>query len=1105
MARWPLPYYRSRRNNYLSMNKVIDHSTLSKPDPASQPDRADRPDSADRPDRPDSANRPKQASQAGQANNPDTSLLTSSQTPPEEPSSTHKTSAERSGGLFYFDKADHSLVQMVNTVLNLPPGEISLLPLSNLFDPALHPNGIKRLAVSREERIAYAVVNLLELLEEGSRAERLGALQTLHDEVLYSAVTEFRTNTGRVLIQIMKDLVRSKGNDLLQVKLAHDFRIASSGNPRIVRKLLERYNLLEMPENGSQITFDNHVHDSSTKGRKTPTHLIMDAWVKGIKALTVIYYNHVEPGPAYELMEAAKIMDIHVRVGIEFNCSFYDKRSSFIWSPHHFASSQEFVDFLHKPQIAHLMKAGLEASLFRESIIFELLENFNLAHHQSLNSLYELNSAPLDRDEFDRFVGAGQASRLHLSEFIYRKMLPHLEKRCSELIKEQNDPATTPERQAAIKTLLLRLDSLTPEDIEYGYLTPAANPTVPDPDNPSQEIQLPSLLRNNIYTMVSWVSDLHPNRDIVLTLSGIAVEDVLEILYDCQGMITHIELFNYKDYIVGNSPQIKQINQIQTAINSGNAIAIKRIIRRILRILRADTQTDPKRVAKFERILRSIPKLQSFYVTHPLGSRLGSDSTSRSKRFFGMGLAFTKTLPLRARQAIALRRGLHLVLPVHSVVYPRVDYLPKKNFGLFTKWLAKKLAHIPILPDRFNLNYQKARRWVVNSESSVVTSHGNLITLGSTGSENPVIKKLLPAKDKKQESLGKAYLNTHLKNALKVLLGLTVASATFMYTQNWWLLAYFGGAIWLAITLNRNIAQAVLGGGGFRRPNTLHWSEYVNWNRVADSLFYTGFSVPLLELLIRVLILQDIVGVNAETNPVLVYTTMSLANGLYIASHNIYRGLPKEAAIGNLFRSALAIPTAIFISSAATKILGFAGAENAQLMVIQGSSIISKLSSDTVAALIEGFADRTNNRRNRFFDYSHKLKQLYDAFVQMELLFPEQDVLDLLEENAQSIKSSGPEVQALERTIIINALDLMYFWFYQPRAIDALKYLLRQMTPEERSTLLRSQNVLTREKEISLMIVDGMLGRNFSKALTFYLGRWQQYLTAMEALIYRKN
>ena len=280
------------------------------------------------------------------------------------PAALPKTNSHPLSGWFYFDKADHSLVQMVNSVLSLPPGEIALLPLSNLFDPALHPNGIKRLAVSREERIAYAVVNLLESLEDGSREERLGALHTLHDEVIYSAVTEFRTNTGRVLIQIMKDLVRSQGNHLLQVKLAHDFRIASSGNPRIVRSLLERYNLLEMPENGSQITFDNHVHDSSTKGRKTPTHLIMDAWVKGIKALTVIYYNHVEPGPAYELLEAAKIMGVHVRIGIEFNCLFYHKRASFIWAPHRFASSQEFVDFLRKPQIAHLMKAGLEASFF---------------------------------------------------------------------------------------------------------------------------------------------------------------------------------------------------------------------------------------------------------------------------------------------------------------------------------------------------------------------------------------------------------------------------------------------------------------------------------------------------------------------------------------------------------------------------------------------------------------------------------------------------------------------------------------------------------------------------------------------------------------------
>jgi hypothetical protein len=54
------------------------------------------------------------------------------------------------------------------------------------------------------------------------------------------------------------------------------------GQPRIVRKQLLRYHLLEMPEEWNQVTCDDHVHDVNTKGRKSSTHLIMDAWIKGI-------------------------------------------------------------------------------------------------------------------------------------------------------------------------------------------------------------------------------------------------------------------------------------------------------------------------------------------------------------------------------------------------------------------------------------------------------------------------------------------------------------------------------------------------------------------------------------------------------------------------------------------------------------------------------------------------------------------------------------------------------------------------------------------------------------------------------------------------------
>lgn len=1026
-------------------------------------------------------------------------------------------------GFPFYDRQDRSLVEMVNSVVNLPASDTSLTLLSNLFDPVLHPNGIKRLAVSREERIAYAVVNLLESLEEGSREKRLEALGTLYDEVLYSAGTEFRINTGRLLIQIMKELVRARGNFLLQEKLAHDFRMASSGNPRIVRKLLASYNLLEMPEDGSQITFDNHVHDSHTKGRKSPTHLIMDAWVKGIRSLTVVYYNHVEAGPAHELLEAARIVGISVRIGIEFSCSFYGRRAKFIWAPQNFASTEEFVSFLQKPHIEHLMHEGYEVSLFREGIIFELLDNFNRAHLASMNREYDIRLPNLSRDEFDRFVARGQASRLHLAEFIFRKMFPLLEKRSLELVEEKRK--AEPAAAESIDQLLHKMNELTPEDILYTFLSPEANTEVPNPDNPPPDMSQPALMRRDIVSMVRWVSDLHANSDIVLTLTNLGVEDAVEILYDCEGLISHIELFNYKDYMTGRSPQIRRINMLQNAINEGKVLVIKRILRRIIRRMKASEGLDPSRLDKFEKILRNIPHLQGFYATRPLGSRLGSDSTGRSKRFFGMGLAFLKTLPVRARRAIARRQGLHLMLPVHSLVYPRVDYLPRSDYGILGKRLSLLFAQVPGFSF---LAFSKKRRWVVRSNFTRFTTKGNVITLGSTGGDNSLLRAQFPpapaAPPPSGWELGAFYLNTAMKSVLKVLAGLTVATLTFMYTQNWWLLAFFGGTIWLSITLLRNILQSVLGGGGFRRPSTLRWNDYVNWERVADSLFYTGFSVPLLELFMRVLFLQDLLEVNADSHPLLVYTVMSLVNGFYITGHNIYRGLPREAAVGNLFRSALAIPTALAFSSIFGKTLVFAGVEEgaAGMMVIHGAAIISKLSSDTVAALIEGLADRARNRRHRMFDYSLKLKQLMAVFTRLEMSFPDREGIEVLKDPQAVLdwgldaeraavavpcgclpagrRGGGNEALEFERTLIINALDLMYFWYYQPRARDVLRSILRRLTLEERTVFLRCQDVLSSEHKISMMIVDGMLGKNFSKALSFYLERWQPYLASMQTI-----
>ena len=185
---------------------------------------------------------------------------------------------------YLFDHKDHDLLKMVQDVLSR---EASRKNFDDLLNPYLNPHGIKEMAASQGFRIAHAMINLLHSLEIGKADDRLSALHTLHDEVMNITHSSLRRNTARVLLQIMKELVREQGDHARQLELAHDFRMAVSGKPHLIRAELRRYHLLEMPEAWNQIAFDDHVHDANTKGRKTPTHLIMDAWIKGIRRLTV--------------------------------------------------------------------------------------------------------------------------------------------------------------------------------------------------------------------------------------------------------------------------------------------------------------------------------------------------------------------------------------------------------------------------------------------------------------------------------------------------------------------------------------------------------------------------------------------------------------------------------------------------------------------------------------------------------------------------------------------------------------------------------------------------------------------------------------------------
>ena len=996
--------------------------------------------------------------------------------------------------MFLFDQRDRQLLNIVNEVLTKDP---TRQYRREMVYPYLHPRGIKELSESKGLRIAFAVIHLLESMEAGGVDDRLNALRSLRDEVLLTAAGPIPKNTARILLQIMKELVRAHGNEQRQLELAHDFRACVSGNPRIIRKQLRQYHLLEMPEEWNQLSFDDHVHDANTKGRKTSSHLIMDAWIKGIRRLRVVYYNYLEARFAVEILEAARIMGIDIRIGIEFFTRFRSRYVQLIWVPRGFSDAQDFLCFLEDPPVKELMAEGKNVCSYQKDHVLKVLQAFNTIHAPNLQKALGLDVPILDTSEFLSFVGTGQPSLVHLAEFAHAKMFPPMAARV-EVLRDRYPKARHEERLKIVRLVQI-MNQMDSDAILEQFLRPEKNPQIPDPSTPQQGPEVPDMLKLSPKEVIYRLSKFHQGYCITLNLSDLQVEDVLELLYDCEGMINRLEIFNLKDYAAGKTDQVAEISRLQQAINLGNVIQLKRLIRNIIaRLASSENDQQKDRIKKLYTILHDIATLRDFYKGSPLKARIGSDSTGRSPRVHGMGLVIINTLPRRAQNTVGRTGSPRDRIPIAIGVLKRKTIHPKTGPTPFTKTFYRWIRRIPAMEF---MGSRKTHDWVIEQESTRFTGKGNVITLGGVQKHADNGFSLTSnGSRKKTRRLSWRYLNTGLKNILKIFIGFVPAFATFALTKDWWFLAYFGAFIWFGITGLRNILQSVLGGGGIKRSPLLRWNDYVKWERLADSLLFTGFSVPLLDYVAKTLILKEGFDITAASDPMALYGFMALTNGLYLCSHNIFRGLPKGAVYGNLFRSILSIPVALLFNWATAGILVAFQVPGIEDILQKWAAVISKGASDLVAGIIEGLADRYQNIRTRIRDYRTKMGQIFETYARLGLLFPETNTTEILKSPEKLNVAKSGEIRDLEKIIIIFSLDLLYFWMYQPRAGSALKLIMKSLTREERRILVGSQQILGQQQKISLLIIAGLLGKNFSRALSFYLDRFQGYLEALKKM-----
>ncbi|WP_411331051.1 hypothetical protein [Desulfovibrio desulfuricans] len=991
--------------------------------------------------------------------------------------------------MWLFDLQDHTLISLVNSIVAARThNEAMFQP-----DSGLHPHGIIEMASAPGLRMARAVMILLESLENGGAEERLQALRRLHDEVFYSVHSPLQHNTARVLIQIMKDIVRASPDQFRQLPLAHEFHRAVRGTPRIIRKLLGTYHLLEMPEEWNQHAFDHHVHDASTKGRKNPTHLVMDAWVKGIRFLTVIYYNTVDSDVAQELLRAARIMGITVRIGIEFKASLGGKFVEFIWSPLNTESPKYFAELSHRSDIATVLGEYAVVNDWMRNHLLELLRNWNAIHAPELALQWGFASLPaLKEEDFFTYMGQRQPSALHLAEYICQEWLPLVQQQCSAAIKM----AVAAESQESVKQLNVVqefLGGLVPDDVLETWLTPAANPELVFPKQPDS--RLPAVMLNPPELLLERLVPLHPCQ-MVLNLAGLTAQDVLELLWRGRGRITHLELFNLRQWSNGQLAHVSAINSLQRAINEGSIPRLKQVIRQII----DGEESSPERQKLFQQILDNIQPFQELYAISRLGSRIGTDSTSRSHRTHGMGIVFVETLPVQARWRLRREKSAQrLTLPIYTDVYRFVHYHESLQD---VPWGLRVLKNITGLRSGWSV-----RGWGLEKKTTRVRADGNLVTLGGVDAQGVGrdVGRHEPEMAERLEAHDYTCINSNLINIIKVIAGFIPAQWAFWHVGSWWVLTWFGALLWFAITAIRNVGQSVVGGRGVTSSMLITWKRYVSWNRMADSLLYTGISVPLLEVVVRLWILQNLLGLTVQDNELVVYTVIAMVNSAYISGHNIYRGLPKEAIVGNLFRSALSIPLSVVIGK--SLLLGFValGLPDPVMLLQNCAAIVSKCSSDVVAAIIEGFADRNMYLKMRQRDFDGKFAQLYKNITRQELLFPQQSLASMLHDPSAFWLALYNKDRSVANQLMAHLLDIMFMWYYQPRARDVFCKKMRTTPPEERNTIMGLFGLLALEKVVSTLILKGLLGTDFSSALTFYLQKNRDFMADMRSWALKNN
>jgi len=287
-----------------------------------------------------------------------------------------------------------------------------------------HVSGIKNLVYDK----AIDMALLYGAICSGLKADRLVALARLRDEADNYQGLEMPYNTRRILIALVKETVKAKGELALQYRYMAAFRQALSGRAYVVRTMLDELGLAEVPEAVAERSdgWDDQVYDNAGPGRKTPAQLVLDAYIKGLSRLTIVYEDFLETSALEEAVEAGGIMGILVSLGLECLVQTREKRRLYhVLLLGGCGAPKELAALLEAPSVKSLLKLVHGNYAEYDRLYAELIRQFNKHSLPIINEGFVGTEGEMKRLSVEGLRAQAKGKFLfhaHLGQLLHRRL-----------------------------------------------------------------------------------------------------------------------------------------------------------------------------------------------------------------------------------------------------------------------------------------------------------------------------------------------------------------------------------------------------------------------------------------------------------------------------------------------------------------------------------------------------------------------------------------------------------------------------------------------------------------------------------------------------------